>query len=70
MVAPQFRHEYLRLPALAVFSMHSPHSGHAFWSCLMFLESMSVIAILRQLRRTILSKGWWWVRVLPPPDGG
>ena len=35
MVAPQFSHEYLRLPPLAVFSMRSPHSGHAFWSCLM-----------------------------------
>jgi hypothetical protein len=24
----------LRLPPLAVFSMRSPHIGHAFWSCL------------------------------------
>lgn len=49
MVAPQFRHEYLRLPPLAVFSMRSPHSGHAFWSCFMFLESMIVIAMFQQL---------------------
>jgi len=34
MVAPQFWHEYLRLPPLPVFSICSPHSGHAFWSCL------------------------------------
>ena len=34
MVAPQFWQEYLRLPPLVVFSMRSPHSGHAFWSCL------------------------------------
>ena len=33
-VAPQFWHEYLRRPPLAVFSMRLPHSGHAFWSCL------------------------------------
>ena len=33
--APQFWQEYLRLPPLAVFSMCSPQSGHAFWSCLM-----------------------------------
>ena len=45
MVAPQFRHEYLRLPPLAVCSMRSPHSGHAFWSCLMFFESLSVMGI-------------------------
>jgi hypothetical protein len=30
MVAPQFWHEYLRLPPVAVFWMRSQHSGHAF----------------------------------------
>jgi hypothetical protein len=35
MDAPHFLHEYFRLPPLAVFSMGSPHSGHAFWSCFM-----------------------------------
>jgi hypothetical protein len=34
MVDPQFGHEYLRLPPLAVFSMRLPDSGHAFWSYL------------------------------------
>ena len=34
-VALQFWHEYLRLPPPDVFSMLSPQSGHAFWSCLM-----------------------------------
>jgi hypothetical protein len=50
-VAPQFWHEYLRLPPLAVFSIRSPHSGHAFWSCLMgiILRSMSAMAIFQQL---------------------
>jgi hypothetical protein len=39
-VAPQRWHEYLRLPPLAVFSMLLPHSGHAFWSCLMGLDDL------------------------------
>jgi hypothetical protein len=38
MVAPQFWHEYMRLPPFAVFSMRSPHSGHAFWSCFIGLR--------------------------------
>jgi hypothetical protein len=52
-VAPQFWHEYFRLPPLAVCSMRSPHSGHAFWSCLMFLESMSVMEIFQQSQRLV-----------------
>ena len=38
----------LRLPPLAVFSMPSPHRGHAFWSCFMGWGKVSVIAILQQ----------------------
>ena len=44
-LAPQFWHEYFRLPPLAVFSMGVPHSGHTFWSCLMASSPMSEIAM-------------------------
>jgi hypothetical protein len=48
MDAPHFLHEYLRLPPLAVFSMRSPHKGHAFGSCFMGSGNLSAMAILRQ----------------------
>ena len=38
-LAPQFWHRYFRLPPLAVFSIRSPHRGHAFWSCFMASRS-------------------------------
>jgi hypothetical protein len=43
-VAPQCWHEYLRLPPFAVFSMRLPHSGHAFWSCLMGFDELRVVS--------------------------
>ena len=51
-VAPQFWHEYMRLPPLAIFWMCSAQSGHAFWSWLMGSGTkMRVIAICNNNRR-------------------
>jgi hypothetical protein len=59
MVAPQFWHEYLRLPPLAVFSMRSPQSGHAFCSCLIgFRVNERNCDVTTTMSPDAYSRGW------------